>query len=134
MTVPSRFPGLVLAGLGSLLIATAGLAESRLMPDPDGLLGTASFDGPHCCAAEGSATVRAGSTTVAAAPAANSASSVVMDEAAPWGAGQAGMESSPEAPFASKSDDLIRSAASPPQSPLKRLLSSLIQLGGAAAR
>ncbi len=36
MTAPSVFMGFALASLVSLLVSTAGLAETRLMSDPNG--------------------------------------------------------------------------------------------------
>jgi hypothetical protein len=129
MTAPTALASVALAGVGSLFLSSAGVAETRMMSDPDGAFVLArSADPPGCCVS-GDWTilgVNAGSGTTASAP-------VAVAGAAPDGPAISGAGVSAEAPAALPKIE-VSAPIAPAQPGWRQFLSDLVQNSLAAAK
>jgi hypothetical protein len=127
MTAPSVFMGFAAASLVSLLVSTAGLAETRLMSDPNGgLVATAPTDGVLA----GSTAPDASAPSVTAPPIPAAAIGASTDALAGSGMAQEGPAADATAPVAVGAN----LTATAPQSGWSQLFSKMIEFGGAASR
>jgi hypothetical protein len=132
MTAPSIFMGFALAGLGSLLVSTGGYAETRLISDPSGgLVAMAPTDGLHCCWFGDSTSPDASAAFLSALPTPAAAIGASTDPLAGSGVAQAGPTAYATVPFMVEPNFTTAPA---PQSGWSKLLSTLVELGGAASR
>jgi hypothetical protein len=115
---------LVLAGVASLLVASSGLAETRLLSDPNGVVvPTAPADSPRCCANGQSADNDAGAAAAASIP--NPAEDVARFAPSAPG-GDTAAPSPALDPSVAVKVDLFPPAAAP-QSGWRQFLSSIVQ-------
>jgi hypothetical protein len=132
MTARSVVFRFVLAGLGTLALSGAGLAETRLISDPNGVVSSMAAVGSNCCSTEDPAAASAGAPATPSTPAV--ADEVAVGASAPGGGDPAQLGSAADPPAGPSAEINASETAAPPQSTLRRLLTGLVQLGGATSR